>query len=73
MLRSGGLDVFSRKGITELEKIVSADDCIIIRKELTDKSDYVYALRWAARGLSAKDAVYKANVDHKIREETTSR
>ena len=69
VLRSGGLDVFSRKGIPELEKIVPAKDCIIIRQELKDDNDYIYALRWAARGLTAKDAACKANVDHKVREE----
>lgn len=67
-LRTYGLDSFSKKTVKELEDLLGARACSVIRNAIHDQTDYASALRWAARGLPSEEAAHKANVDAEVRE-----
>ena len=66
-LKVGGLDIFSKKTLSELMNEAGEEVSAIAKKQFVDnKTAQASVLRWMLRGLAVDHAVHKVKVDLKI-------
>lgn len=65
-LRTGGIDAFSKIPIATLEERAGSEVVALVAQALDDEKSQATALRWALRGLGAKRAIRKVQVDAEI-------
>ncbi|MDF1534528.1 MAG: ribonuclease HI family protein [Methanosarcinaceae archaeon] len=72
-LKVGGLDIFSKKTLSELVTEAGAEVSAIAKKQFVDnETAQASVLRWVLRGLAVDHAVHKVKVDLKINANTKS-
>ena len=72
-LKVGGLDIFSKKTLSELVTEAGEEVSAIAKKQFADnKTAQASVLRWMLRGLAVDHAVHKVKVDLKVNSNTNS-